>query len=110
MLTLTENARKELETFFTDKPKSPIRLYLAPGGCSGPRLGLALDETREGDEVVEQDGFTFCTEKNLWTQIGGATIDLSYMGFTVDPTHPLPAPAGGSACGSCCGSCGSCGH
>ena len=110
MLTLTENAGKELKAIFTDKPQSPIRIYLAPGGCSGPRLGLALDEPRDEDEVMEQDGFTFCAEKNLWTQIGGVTIDLSYMGFTVEPTNPLPAPEGGSSCGSCCGSCGSCGH
>ena len=58
MLTLTENAGKELKAFFTDKPQSPIRIYLAPGGCSGPRLGLALDEPRDEDEVMEQDGFS----------------------------------------------------
>lgn len=110
MFTLRENARKELESFFHDKPQSPVRIYLAPGGCSGPRLGLALDEAREDDEVVEQDGFKFCAEKHLWEQIGGVSIDLSSMGFIVEPVNPLPAPEGGSACGSCCGSCGSCGH
>ncbi|MCH5277157.1 MAG: IscA/HesB family protein [Desulfovibrionaceae bacterium] len=108
MLTLTENATKELKAFFADKAQSPIRIYLAPGGCGGPRLGLALDDPRDEDAVLDQDGFTFCVEKNLWEQIGGVTIDLSYMGFTVEPANPLPAPAGGSACGSCCSSC--CGH
>lgn len=32
MVTLTDSARKELETFFADKEKSPIRIFLAPGG------------------------------------------------------------------------------
>lgn len=32
MINLSENARKELESFFADKPKSGIRIYLAPGG------------------------------------------------------------------------------
>ncbi len=32
MITLTENARKELEAFFADKPRSGVRVYLAPGG------------------------------------------------------------------------------
>lgn len=32
MIHLTENARKELESFFADKPKSGIRVYVAPGG------------------------------------------------------------------------------
>ena len=110
MLKITENARKELEAFFSDKPKSTIRIYLAPGGCSGPRLGLALDEAMEDDNTMEQDGFQFCVTKALWEQIGGVTIDLSYMGFALEPDIPLPNV--GSSCGSCCGSCGTggCGH
>lgn len=36
MITLSENARKELEAYFADKERQTIRVYLAPGGCSGP--------------------------------------------------------------------------
>lgn len=32
MINLSEAARKELEAFFTDKPKSGVRIFLAPGG------------------------------------------------------------------------------
>lgn len=32
MIELTESARKELDAYFADKDKSPIRIYLAPGG------------------------------------------------------------------------------
>ena len=32
MINLSDNARIELEAFFADKPKSGIRVYLAPGG------------------------------------------------------------------------------
>lgn len=32
MFELTDNARKELEAYFVDKQKTPIRVYLAPGG------------------------------------------------------------------------------
>lgn len=105
MLKMTENATKELEAFFADKEKSTVRLYLAPGGCSGPRLALALDEAGDDDIVMEEKGFTFCAGKRLWEEIGGATIDLSYMGFTVQPDKPLPG-AGASGCASCGGSCG----
>lgn len=31
MLELTENARKELEAFFADKKKEPIRIYSSIG-------------------------------------------------------------------------------
>lgn len=32
MINVTENAKKELETYFTNKEKSPLRIYLASGG------------------------------------------------------------------------------
>ena len=41
------------------------------------------------------------------TVIGGVNIDLSYMGFVVEPQIPLTAQGESSSCGSC-GSGGSC--
>ena len=32
MIHLSESARAELEAFFANRPKSGIRIYLAPGG------------------------------------------------------------------------------
>lgn len=32
MINLSEAARTELEAFFVDKPKTGIRIFLAPGG------------------------------------------------------------------------------
>ena len=53
---------------------------------------------------METDGFTFCIEEALLGKIGGVDIDLTYMGFTVEPRIPL-ANEGGSSCSSCGGSC-----
>ena len=107
MLTLTDAAQKELEGFFADREKATVRIYLAPGGCSGPRLALALDEPTPEDKVFEQDGFTFCIAGDLLETVGGVSIDLTYMGFSVEPEIPL-ANTGGSSCGGSCSS-GSCG-
>lgn len=99
MLELTESARKELESYFADKEKSAIRIYMAPGGCCGPRLALALDPATEEDQSEEQAGFTFCINKLLLAQVQGVKIDVSQMGFSVEPTLPLPESGGG--CGGC---------
>lgn len=32
MITMTESARKELDGYFADKEKSPVRIYMAAGG------------------------------------------------------------------------------
>ena len=68
MIVLSENARKELEAYFADKERQTIRVYLAPGGCSGPRLVLALDEPGDEDARFEQDGFAFCINNELLQQ------------------------------------------
>ena len=108
MLKISESARKELTAFFSDKPKSAIRVYLAPGE-QGPNLELVLDNPTEDDAVLEDSGFSFCMTKSLLQQIGGLTVDLSYMGFTLEPDNPLPKKVSGG-CSGCCSSCGgSCG-
>ena len=58
---------------------------------------------------MEVEGFSFCMDKTLLSTIEGATIDISYMGFTIEPDKPLAAESGeGSSC-STCGTGGSCG-
>lgn len=105
MLELTDSARKELESYFADKEKSDIRIYLAPGGCCGPQLMLALDAATDEDQSEEQAGFTFCLNEELLARIQGVKIDVGQTGFTVEPTVPLPETGGG--CGGCSGGCGS---
>ncbi len=109
MVTLTQSAKLELEQFFKDRPQSGIRIYIAPGGCSGLHLALALDEPTENDKAFEAEGFTFCIDNNLFEQIQGAKIDAGFIGFSVEPVVPLPDM--GCGCGGGCGSCGGgCGH
>ncbi len=106
MITLENSARQELDAYFADKEKSSIRVYLAPGGCSGPRLALALDEAGDDDATAESNGYSFIMNKTLLDQVQGATISVSCGGFSVLPVVPLPGAGGGcSGCGSsssCC--------
>ena len=107
MVELTESALKELEAYFADKERGSIRIYLAPGGCGGPRLALALDGPGDEDQQFTEGGFSFCVNKDLLGKIGGVSIDLTYMGFTVSPTIPLPDTGSSSCCG--CSGASSCG-
>jgi Fe-S cluster assembly iron-binding protein IscA len=107
MLAVSESAVQELDEFFKDKDTSPIRIYLAPGGCSGPRLGLALDTPGDDDDSFDQGGYTFCISKELAALTGDISIDLSYMGFVIDSANPVGGGCGCSGCGSsssCCSS------
>lgn len=108
MITVSKDAHKEIESFFSDKEKSPIRVYLAPGGCGGPHLALALDEPGTEDATVEDEGILFCINKELLSRIGSASIGLTPMGFIIEPEIPFPN-MGGGCCASNGGVCGSCG-
>ncbi len=104
MITVTDAARKELEAYFADKERGAIRVYLAPGG---PRLALALDDAGEEDAAFEDGGFTFCINKSLLEKVVSVAIDLSDMGFMVEPSAPLEFGGSAGGCGTCCGGCGS---
>lgn len=103
MLELTENARKELDSFFSSKPEEErsIRIYSAYS-CSGPRLFIALDKANENDAVEKNGDYSFCIDKELLAQVKSVTIDLNYLGFDVQPEVALPMPEGGG-CASCSG-------
>lgn len=103
MLTLSETAREELDVFFEDKEKNPIRVYLAPGGCSGPRLSLALDTPGEEDAVLEDKGYTFCIHNELYAAAKNVSIGFSDMGFFIESELQ---PGGDGCSPSCCSGCG----
>ncbi|MDQ7831340.1 MAG: IscA/HesB family protein [Desulfovibrionaceae bacterium] len=112
MVEITEAARRELDGYFADKEKAPIRIYLSAGGCSGPRLALALDEAKDTDDLFDVDGYNFIVDKELSAQAAPMRVDMSYMGFTVQSSLQLGDGGCGCSGGSCssgsCGTPGSC--
>lgn len=101
MLTVTDKASEIIKDFLKDKKAdAPIRVFLNMG-CSGPSLGMALDETRnEADEVIQTGGTTFVIEKDLLNQVKPINIDFitTPQGAGFKLTSSLPE---GDGCGSC---------
>lgn len=100
MITLSDAAKSQLDAYFEGKDKSPIRVFLA-GGCCGPKLSLALDEARDGDDTFELGGYTLLAEKALLAAAGKVAIDMTEYGFSVESENAL---GGGGSCSS--GGCG----
>lgn len=72
---------------------------------------MALDEPKDSDEVFDlEGGIKFLMDKELLESAKPVTVDISYMGFTVDSS--LQLGGGGCSSGSCstggCSSEGSC--
>ncbi|MGB5686779.1 MAG: IscA/HesB family protein [Candidatus Electrothrix sp.] len=112
--TALENVKKYLRE---QKIESAIRIAMMSGGCSGPSLGLGLDEAKEDDLTFEQDGVNFLVEKSLVETCGTITVDFiedstsgcgcSGGGFSIKSEKSLSGDEK-SGCGCSCtsGSCG----
>lgn len=101
MLTVTDNAAAVIKDFLKDKKTdASIRVFLN-NGCSGPSLGMALDETRnETDEVIQTSTTTFVIERDLLNKVKPISIDFitTPQGAGFKLTSSLPE---GGGCGSC---------
>ena len=103
MITLTQNAAGKVKELLAEEGRNDIALRVAvqPGGCSGLRYAMYLDDqVSEKDQAEEQFGVRLVMDKMSVPYLSQATIDfvdtLEQSGFTIDN----PAASGGCACGN----------
>ena len=102
MLTLTETAADKVKELLVQEGRSDIALRVAvqPGGCSGLRYAMYLDdEVSEKDVTDEQHGVRVVIDRMSVPYLDQAKIDfldtLEQSGFTIDN----PMAQGSCACG-----------
>ena len=103
MLTLTENAAGKVKELLVEEGREDIALRVAvqPGGCSGLRYAMYLDDQiTEKDYAEEQHGVRLVIDKMSVPYLSQATVDfidsLEQTGFTIDN----PAAQSSCACGN----------
>jgi len=105
MLQVTEKATVVIKEFLQGKDLQSIRIMMT-AGCGGPNLGMALDEPKETDAVIKDNGLTFLIDKTLYEDARPITVDFidSAMGSGFKLSSSLAAIGGG--CGGGCKGCG----
>lgn len=67
---------------------------------------MVLDEPKDDDERVEQDGLTFLISKDLSDRSGKVAIDFKdegwNRGFTLSSEKPIVPDLSGDDCGGSC--------
>lgn len=101
-IQLTQTAAGEVQKLITEegRPDIALRIAVQPGGCSGLRYAMYLDDQiTDKDQLEEQFGVKVVVDKMSVPYLSQATIDwvdsLEASGFTIDN----PAAQGGCACG-----------
>ena len=104
-LVITPVAAAEVKRFIEAEGVSPqeggLRVSVQPGGCSGFKYSLLIeDKNAEDDVVLEQDGFNVFVDPFSAQYLSGITIDyvssMQGSGFT----FKNPNATGGCGCGS----------
>jgi iron-sulfur cluster assembly protein len=104
-LTLTDRAADEVRKFMAEE-KVPLetaglRIGVMPGGCSGFRYSLNLEEQAEAsDFVIESGGVRLFVDEFSAQYLNGVTVDyrsnFQESGFAFEN----PNATGGCGCGS----------
>lgn len=102
MIQLSEIAAGKVKELLVEEGRDDIALRVAvqPGGCSGLRYAMYLDDQiSEKDVAEEQFGVRIVVDKMSVPYLSEATIDfidsLEQSGFTIDN----PAAQSSCACG-----------
>lgn len=101
-IALTEAAAAKVKDLVAGQAEEglALRISVAPGGCSGLRYQLSLDDRElEGDVASDFFGVQVVTDRMSAPYLVGATIDfvdtIEAQGFTIDN----PNAQGSCACG-----------
>ena len=99
--TAAVEVKKFMEQEGVDRDGGGLRVSVQPGGCSGFKYGLLIeDKPAEDDLIVEQDGFRVFVDPFSAQYLNGVTIDyvssMQGSGFT----FKNPNATGGCGCGS----------
>ena len=101
MVTVTATAAEKVRELLDQEGNDTLglRVFVAGGGCSGLQYGMTLDESQDGDEILETAGIRVLVDEMSAQYLMGSEIDyvdsLMGAGFTV--SNPLAV----STC--CCG-------
>ena len=104
-LSVTAVAGTEVKKFMeaegVDAQTGGLRVSVQPGGCSGFKYGLLIeDQPAEDDVVLDQTGFKVFVDPFSAQYLNGVTIDyvssMQGSGFT----FKNPNATGGCGCGS----------
>ena len=105
LLTVTPQATAEVKKFMDAEGVAPevggLRISVQPGGCSGFKYGLLIeDQSAEDDTVLPMEGFRVFVDPFSAQYLSGVTIDyvtsMQGSGFT----FKNPNATGGCGCGS----------
>ena len=97
-LNVTDKAAEKIKTFLEQEKKQALRISVVPGGCSGFKYEMVLDDkSTEEDIVIEEKEIRLFIDKSSMIKLNGSNVDfvdsLQGSGFKISN------PGAASSCG-----------
>ena len=88
-INVTDKAAEKIKALIEQEKKQGLRIAVSPGGCSGFKYEMELDDkAAEDDVVIEQKGIKIFIDKASLIKLNGANVDyvdsLQGAGFKID--------------------------
>ncbi|TVR50761.1 MAG: iron-sulfur cluster insertion protein ErpA [Puniceicoccaceae bacterium] len=89
MISFTQRAAAQVKTLHAQLGDDTrmLRVFIESGGCSGFQYGMAFDERKPDDQVMESEGISFLIDPASLAYLDGSEIDfddgLQGKGFEV---------------------------
>lgn len=107
-ISLTAPAQAKMAELIqqVQEPVEGVRVYAAPGGCSGINFGMTFtDQINDNDGVLQYDGFKVVVDNATLEYLRGVQIDfvdrdMGQASFVFNNLPPMPGASGCSSCGS----------
>jgi iron-sulfur cluster assembly accessory protein len=104
-LNITDSASAEIKKFLANEDDLPetsgLRVRVVPGGCSGFQYSLNIEEeSRQGDFILEKDGFRLFVDMFSAQYLNGVQIDYASNMMGSGFTFENPNASGGCGCGT----------
>tara|TARA_Y100000310_G_scaffold128407_3_gene127614 strand:- start:2338 stop:2928 length:591 start_codon:yes stop_codon:yes gene_type:complete len=103
-LNVTDKAAEKIKGLIEQEKKLGLRITVLPGGCSGYKYGMELDDkSNENDIVIEEKGIKIFVDKKSMEKLNGANVDfvdsLQGAGFKIDNPNATKTCGCGSSFG-----------
>ncbi|HIG93405.1 TPA: iron-sulfur cluster assembly accessory protein [Candidatus Woesearchaeota archaeon] len=97
-VSVTAAAVSKIKEFIAQQHKKGLRITVHPGGCSGFKYGMTLEDTSSKDDIViEQQGIQVFIDKTSMMKLNGASID--YVDSLQGAGFKISNPQAKASCG-----------
>jgi len=76
-LDVTDKAAEKIKAFIEQEKKQGLRISVVPGGCSGFKYDMTLDDKALDDDIViEEKGIKIFVDKSSMVKLNGSNVDF----------------------------------